>query len=163
MSMMHGVGGTAVLILAAVAMARVSRRDARAVPRLSAALVTLATIPSIVAVSTSSTNVAIAMLWIFVPLSYALFGPVFALVQNLAPASMRAQATAVMLFSANIANLVVAPEAVGIASDHLAGLYGADSLRVAMIPLACTGFWAAYHFYAVATHLESGLARAGSS
>jgi MFS family permease len=162
MSLMHGIGGTAVLIVATIVMGRLKDCDPRVLPWLASALVAVGTIPSIVAVSTSSTHLTLAMLWIFVPLSYALFGPVFALIQNLAPASMRAQATAVMLFTANIANLVIAPEAVGIASDHLAGRHGADSLRLALIPLACTGFWAAYHFFAVATHIKAGLARAGS-
>jgi MFS family permease len=163
MSLMHGIGGTTVLILSTIVMAHLRDRDPRVLPWLAAALVTVGTIPSIVAVSTSSREVTLAMLWIFVPLSYALFGPVFALIQNLAPASMRAQATAVMLFTANIANLVIAPEAVGFTSDQLSRHYGADSLRLALIPLACTGFWAAYHFYAIARHIKAGLARAGSS
>ena len=163
MSLMHGIGGTTVLILATIVMARLKNHDPRLLPWLASAIVAVGTFPSIVAVSTSSTGLTLAMLWIFVPLSYALFGPVFALIQNLAPASMRAQATAVMLFTANIANLVIAPEAVGFASDHLSGRYGTDSLRMALIPLACTGFWAAYHFYAVAAHIRAGLVRAGSA
>jgi predicted MFS family arabinose efflux permease len=163
MSLMHGIGGTGVLILSTIVMAHLRDRDPRVLPWLSAALVTVGTIPSIVAVSASSQGVTLAMLWIFVPLSYALFGPVFALIQNLAPASMRAQATALMLFTANIANLVIAPEAVGFASDQLSHRYGPDSLRLALIPLACTGFWAAYHFYAIARYIKAGLARAGSS
>jgi predicted MFS family arabinose efflux permease len=163
LSLMHGLGGTTVLLLTALMMTRFETRDARIVPRLSAAIVFVATIPSILAVCVSSTTLALAMLWIFVPLSYALFGPVLSLVQNLVPASMRAQATALLMFTANIANLVIAPVSIGIASDRLAPAYGTESLRVALIPLACTGFWAAYHFYAVGQHLTAGLSRAGTT
>jgi len=68
-------------------------------------------IPSIIAFAAASISVAAAMLWIFIPLSYCAFGPIFALVQNLVPAEMRSQAAALLLFFANIANLV-APERV---------------------------------------------------
>jgi hypothetical protein len=111
------------------------------------ASIVIGTIPSIVAYSVSSTPMALLMMWIFIPLSYAPFGPTFALLQNLVPASMRAQAVAVMLFCANIANLVLAPQLVGFASDRLQPIYGAESLRYALIPLAFTGFWAAWHYW----------------
>jgi hypothetical protein len=78
----------------------------------------------------------------------------FALLQNLVPASMRAQAVAVMLFCANIANLVIAPQAVGLASDLLRPLYGAESLRHVLIPMAFVGFWAAWHYWRCAKYLR---------
>jgi sulfite exporter TauE/SafE len=83
-------------------------------------------------------------------LSYCTFGPIFALVQNLVPAGMRSQASALLLFLANIANLVIAPQAVGIISDALAPRFGAESLRLALFPLTLSGFWAAWHFWIVA-------------
>jgi hypothetical protein len=48
----------------------------------------------IVAYTTRSTPLAIGMLWLFIPLSYVVFGPTFALVQNLVPANMRSQSVA---------------------------------------------------------------------
>ncbi|MFO1467083.1 MAG: hypothetical protein U1F35_11720 [Steroidobacteraceae bacterium] len=60
---------------------------------------------------------------------------------------MRAQAAwAILLFVSNIANLVIAPQAVGWASDRLAPTHGSESLRMAMLPLTLVGFWAAVHF-----------------
>jgi hypothetical protein len=46
-------------------------------------------------------------------------------------------------------NLIVAPQAVGIMSDWFAGAQGSDaaSLRLALLILAPSGFWAAYHLY----------------
>jgi hypothetical protein len=132
------------------------------VPWFVAAVIMLATVPSIIAYTAASSALAIRMLWIFIPLSYAPFGPTFALLQNLVPASMRAQTVALMLFFANIANLVIAPQAVGFASDYLAPVYGAESLRHALIPLAFVGFWAAWHYGLSARYLASGLQKAGN-
>jgi len=63
---------------------------------------------------------------------------------------MRATFIAVSLLVANVLNLIVAPQAVGFMSDYFAGPAGADaeSLRLALLILAPTGFWAAYHYWA---------------
>jgi hypothetical protein len=76
---------------------------------------------------------------------------------------MRAQTVAIMLFTSNIANLVIAPQVVGFASDSLAFAYGAESLRDALIPLAFVGFWAAWHYWRCAKYLVAGLTRAGNA
>jgi predicted MFS family arabinose efflux permease len=163
LSLMHGIGGTAVLVLTMVVMGRLAKRDARCVPWFVAAVIVLATVPSIIAYTAASGALAVKMLWIFIPLSYAPFGPTFALLQNLVPASMRAQAVALMLFFSNFANLVIAPQAIGFASDWLAPTFAAESLRHALIPLAFVGFWAAWHYWLCAKHLASGLHRAGNA
>jgi predicted MFS family arabinose efflux permease len=162
LSLMHGIGGTAVLILTTVIMSGFARRDPRLVPWYMAVTIVAGTIPSIVAYAAHSSSLALGMLWIFIPLSYASFGPTFALVQNLVPASMRAQAVAIMLFTSNIANLVIAPQAIGAASDLISPYCGAESLRHALVPLAFVGFWAALHYWLSARHLHEGLERAGN-
>ena len=154
LSLMHGIGGTAVLLLTMLLMGPLGKRDPRLVPWFVAASIVIGTVPSIVAYSASSSHTALLMLWIFIPLSYAPFGPTFALLQNLVPASMRAQAVAVMLFCANIANLVIAPQVVGFASDLLRPLYGAESLRHVLVPMAFVGFWAAWHYWRCAKYLR---------
>jgi predicted MFS family arabinose efflux permease len=163
LSLMYGVGGTAVLLLTTVVMSRFEKRDARWVPWFVAATILISTVPSIFAYSAASPGGAIRMLWIFIPLSYAAFGPTFALTQNLVPASMRAQTVAILLFGSNIANLVIAPQVIGFASDRLAPVYGAESLRHALIPLAFAGFWSAWHYWRCAKHLVGGLERAGNA
>lgn len=162
LSLMYGVGGTAVLLLTMAVLAKIAKRDPRLVPAFAAATIVLSTIPSIFAYTGTSRTFTIVMLWLFIPLSYAPFGPTFALMQNLVPASMRAQTVAILLFCANIANLVIAPQAVGFASDALTSVYGQESLRHALVPLGFAGFWAAWHYGLCAKHLASGLARAGS-
>jgi MFS family permease len=149
LSLIHGVGGTIALIATSLAMPFVEKRGRRAVPLFAAIVIIVGTIPSIIAFSTASATMAVAMLWIFIPLSYCTFGPTFAMVQNLVPAEMRSQAVALLLFLSNIANLVIAPQLVGITSDALAPRFGAESLRIALLPLTLCGFWAAAHFWIV--------------
>jgi hypothetical protein len=48
-----------------------------------------------------------------------------------------------------IANLVVAPQLVGLVSDALQPRFGTESLRLALLPLTLCGFWAAAHFWIV--------------
>jgi hypothetical protein len=163
LSLMHGLGGTAVLLLTMLVMGKIATRDARWVPWFVGAVIAVATVPSVIAYAAPSKDLTIDMLWIFIPLSYAAFGPTYALLQNLVPASMRAQAVALMLFFSNFANLVIAPQVVGFASDTLAGTYGAESLRHALIPLSFVGFWSAWHYWLCAKHLARGLHRAGNA
>jgi predicted MFS family arabinose efflux permease len=157
LSLIHGVGGTIALIATSLLMPIIEKRGSKAVPLFTGAVIAAGTVPSIIAFTTSSTALAVSMLWIFIPLSYCSFGPTFALVQNLVPAEMRSQAAALLLFLANIANLVVAPQVVGILSDVLAPRFGAESLRIALIPLTLTGFWAAAHFWIVARRTQPEL------
>ena len=65
---------------------------------------------------------------------------------------MRSIFTAWSVLVGNLFNLVVAPQAVGFLSDWIAGVHGADaaSLRIALLVLAPTGFWATWHFLAAA-------------
>jgi len=161
LSLMNGIGGTAVLLGTTVLMGRLAGRDARVVPWFVMTTIIAGTFPSIVAFSTTSTHLTLVMLWLFIPLTYAAFGPTFALLQNLVPPGMRAQSIALLLFFSNIANLVIAPQLVGIVSDHFAARYGTESLRVALIPLAFVGFWAAWHYWRCARHLRAGLQLAG--
>jgi hypothetical protein len=92
----------------------------------------------------------ITMLWIFVPAVYFYIGPILGLLQNLMPAGTRAQACAVLLFAANVANLMIAPQLVGFVSDRLstASALGPESLRWALVAVAPSGFWAAWHLWA---------------
>jgi hypothetical protein len=123
----------------------------------------LGAIPAVLALSTTTRSATLSLLWLFIPLSYAPIGPCFALVQNLVPALMRSKIVGVFLLMTTIGNLVIAPQLVGIASDSLAPRYGADSLRMALLPLSLVGFWAALHFWLVSLKLEAGLIRAGNS
>jgi len=84
-----------------------------------------------------------------------------ALLLNFLPPKMRAQGMAISLLCANVANLIVAPIAVGAVSDGLAPRLGSnsESLRYALLALALTGFWAAYHYWTSVRTFERDDAR----
>lgn len=145
----HLVMGILASLLTAWLLAKPSYTDPRKICRLLAVVTALATVPSIIAYYTNSLPTATLMWWIFIPAIYFYIGPTFALGQNLAPPRMRAMFIAVSLLLANGFNLIIAPQGVGFLSDYFAGPGGADavSLRMALLVLAPTGFWAAWHYW----------------
>jgi predicted MFS family arabinose efflux permease len=146
---MHLVAGAAGTLLAGWLVARPAAADPRYVARLLAAVVVLTTIPSIALYWVTSQGAATALLWIFMPGVYFYIGPILGLLQNVIPANMRATACALLLFLANLGNLVVAPQLIGWLSDWFRDSFGAgpESLRWALLLLAPTGFWAAWHLW----------------
>jgi hypothetical protein len=62
---------------------------------------------------------------------------------------MRAIFCAATLFVANFGNLIVAPLAVGALADWFGPghVENAESLRLAMLFLVPTGFWATFHYF----------------
>jgi hypothetical protein len=144
----HLIGGLIATAATAWWLSRPKMANPRRVVWLLAAGVALATIPSFIAYWTHSLPLAKLMFWIFIPAIYFYIGPCMGLVQNLAPPHMRNMFTAWSLLVGNLFNLVVAPQLVGFLSDWFAGSRGADaaSLRLALLILAPTGFWAAWHF-----------------
>ena len=158
----HLIGGSLASLLTAWCCAHRGFTDPRRVVYLLAGVTALCTIPSFLAYFTHSLPVATAMFWLFIPAIYFYIGPTMGLVQNLAPPKMRAMFIAVSLVSANVLNLIVAPWIVGWLSDRFAGPHGADaaSLRLALLILAPTGFWAAFHYWRAAKTIVEDQKRA---
>jgi MFS family permease len=146
---MHLIVGTAGTLLAGWLMSRPRATDSRYVARLLGWVTAIMTVPSLALYWVDSTSTAMALLWIFVPAVYFYIGPILGLLQNVMPPQMRATTCAFLLFAANIANLVIAPQLVGWLSDWFAASYGAEkeSLRWALLIIAPTGFWAAFHLW----------------
>ncbi len=86
-------------------------------------------------------------------------GPTFAMTQTLVPSSMRATAAAILLFVINIIGLGLGPQGVGILSDLLAGTFGNESLRYALL-FTVVGFaaWSIFHYVCAARTLREDLA-----
>ena len=143
------VAGVAASLLTAWLLARPAFVDPRRILCLLGGVNALATIPSIIAYWTHSLSTATVALWLFIPAVYMILGPQWALTQNLAPPKMRAMSSVIGLLVANVFNLIVAPQGVGLLSDYFAGPAGpdAESLRSALLILAPTGFWAALHYF----------------
>jgi MFS family permease len=158
----HLVAGTAGTLLAAALMGLPAARDPRFIARLLAWVTAAATIPSLLLYWVSSDQAATLLVWIFVPAVYFYIGPILGLLQNVMPAGMRAGACAILLFTANVANLMLAPQLIGFLSDWFAGSFGAgrESLRWALLPLAGTGFWAAWHLWVAGRTIRADEVRA---
>ena len=147
----HLIAGIAASLLTAWLLSRPAFTDPRRVLVLLASVTALATIPSFVVYWTHSLLVARIGLWLFIPAIYFYIGPAMGLVQNLAPPRMRAMFIAISLVLANVLNLIVAPQAGRLDERPVRGKgHGADaaSLRLALLVLAPTGFWAAWHYWA---------------
>ncbi len=158
----HLIGGSIATAGTAWVLSRPPMADPRRVVWLLAAGIGFATIPSIIAYWTHSLLVCKLMFWLFIPAIYFYIGPCFGLLNNLAPCHMRNMFIAISLLIANILNWIVAPYAIGFLSDWFARPHGSDaaSLRLAMLILAPSGFWAAYHLYLASKTIVSDQKRA---
>jgi MFS family permease len=159
---MHLIAGTAGTLLAGVLMGLPAARDPRFVTRLLTAVTVLTTVPSFFVYEVTSLRAATVLLWIFVPGVYFYIGPILGLLANVMPAAMRATSCAILLFVANLANLFVAPQLIGALSDWFAASFGAgtESLRWALMLLAPTGLWAAWHLWRAGATIREDEARA---
>ena len=162
---MHLIAGTLGTVLAWALMGRRVAADPRYVTRLLAWVALATTVPSIFAYWVHSERAAAAALWMFIPGVYFYIGPILGLLQNVVPAHMRATTCAVLLFAANITNLVLAPQLIGWLSDWFGAYFGAgnESLRWALLLLAPTGFWAAWHLWTSGNTIRTDEARASGS
>jgi MFS family permease len=144
---MHLWGGGMATLVTGFLMARGGMSDARRIVWLLAGGIGIATVASGVVYYTRDLALAKAMLWIFIPAIYFYIGPGFGLLNNLAQCRMRAMFCAMVLFLANLGNLVIAPPLIGALSDWFAPnhISNADSLRLAMLCLVPTGLWATAH------------------
>jgi len=85
-------------------------------------------------------------------------GPTFAMTQTLVPASMRATAAAILLFSINMIGLALGPQGVGILSDLLAPKFGVESLRYALlITVVSFAAWSIFHYAMASRTLRADL------
>lgn len=96
---------------------------------------------------TSNRFVALALLGLTAIANFAIYGPLFAIVQTLVPQRMRAMAIATIYLFANLFGVGLGSLAVGMLSDSLRAAFGLNSLRYALLIL-CPGYlWAAVHFW----------------
>ena len=151
----HLIGGSLAMIASTWLLSRPWLSSQRRVLRLIGINVALATVVTAVIYSTHSLALTRALFWLYIPSIYVYIGPGFGILNNLARPGMRAVYCATVLFTANVGNLIIAPQMVGVLSDWFAPHHVADaeSLRLAMLCLVPTGFWAAWHYFLSARHI----------
>lgn len=162
---MQLIAGSVATIGTGLLMATPMMANPKRVLQLMALVVGGTTVPSFFIFWSHNLAITKICLWILVPAMYFYIGPCFGLLNNLVQPHLRAMASAVTLLAANICNLVIAPLFVGMASDYFAGAKGGDaaSLRLALLLLAPTGFWAAWHYWAATKKIDAQLARVRSA
>jgi MFS family permease len=151
----HLFGGSLAMIGSTWLLSRPWLSSSQRVLRLIGINIALATVVTAVIYSTHSLALTRALFWIYIPSIYVYIGPGFGILNNLARPGMRAVYCATVLFAANVGNLIIAPQMVGVLSDLFAPRHVADaeSLRLAMLCLVPTGFWAAWHYFMSARHV----------
>jgi MFS family permease len=161
----HLIGGSLAMVGSTWLLSRPWLSSQRRILRLLGINVALATIVTAVIYSTHSLALTRALFWLYIPSIYVYIGPGFGILNNLARPGMRAIYCATVLFTANVGNLIIAPQMVGFLSDWFAPhhLANAESLRLAMLCLVPTGFWAAWHYFVSARHVIEDERRAANS
>lgn len=160
-----GIAGALGIVIGGLVIQRLASADHRWQVWIVAAATLLGTLASIGVYAAADLGTARLMLWIFVPVAYLNLAPILSLTQSLVLPRMRGLSCAVMLFGANVANLALAPQIIGLLSDAFMAhaQAGAESLRYALLLSAGSGVWAAYHFWAAGRTMRGDLQRAGAA
>lgn len=125
-------------------------KDLRAYASVPAVAALLTMPVYIFAMTADNAGLAIGTLAINALLGTLWYGPVYATAQSIAPAHMRATASAIMLFIINLVGLGLGPLAVGVLSDYLAigqGMGAAEGVRWALILSVLANFGAVALFW----------------
>jgi sugar phosphate permease len=155
-----GVASAIGTVLGGALADRLSRRDKRMYAWIPAAGVLIAFPFFFVALLLNQPYLAIVVLITPYLLNSLWLGPAFGTIQNLAPMRMRALASAILLFILNIIGLGFGPLLVGVVSDLLVGVVGAESLRYSILLSTGAYFWAGTHFLLAARSIRQDLAAA---
>jgi predicted MFS family arabinose efflux permease len=156
-----GVGGMIGAISGGVLSDRLGMRDARRMLYVPA-IATLVQIPCAWASLFWPTPItALVLLLPSAVMSAIWFGPVYALTQALVTPTMRATASAVLVFVINLIGLGLGPLAVGALNDYLTPTYGPEAIRYSLLILVVANLIAAYHFSRAAGTIREDLARRG--
>lgn len=152
----HGVGGTLLMIATVLITYYWRHHSMLNQPRLIVWTTLFGTFVSIYTFIAKDIHQVTLALWLFAPVIYIYIGPTTGLLQNLYPPRMRAKGIAILLFTANIANLAIAPQLIGWCSDLVAARIEnpLDSLKIVLLACAFTGFWAVWHFALAIRHMK---------
>ncbi len=158
----NGVGQVVALIIGGVLADRLARRDLRWqlwAPGIGMIL----SLPFFAAAYLAESWILAAFMFLLAGLAAgAVTGPLYAAIQSLANADMRAMAVAVIMFAASILGYGMGPLVIGVLSDYFSTEYGQDGLRYALLSSLAFSIWGAIHIHYAARHFLADAADAAT-
>jgi MFS family permease len=136
--LLTGVPAIIGMLVGGVLMDRWIRRDRRALVWIQILTFSTAIPTSLVIFLSPSLKLAFAAVLINSLMTSIYVGPMYALIQGLAGAKIRATAAAVFMVVVNLIALSLGPLAAGFVSDKLKAIAGADSLRWSLCTMLVT-------------------------
>lgn len=127
------IGGVAGMLLGGVLGDRLGHADRAAYARVPAIAFAAAVPLFVLGVLAHSVTAAFLLILIPQALIYIWLGPVITAVQHLVPHHMRATASASFLLINNLIGLGAGSTLLGLVSDHLTPIFGAEALRYSML------------------------------
>jgi len=161
MALAFGVGGGIGTFAGGTIVDRLARTKVTSYLTIPGAALILAAPLTLLCVLTSSMTLSVTCLFILSGLIYAPFGPVYGLVQTLAPVNNRSLAIAFFFLFQSMIGAGLGPLSVGIASDQLSKILPPErALTLSLAALAALLLVAGLLLYAGRTQLKADLARA---
>jgi MFS family permease len=159
MGMTIGICGTAGAYLGGKLSDRFSVRDPRWAMRWPA-IQSISAVPFVlVFVLSEDRTLALLGFAPFYLLGAMYVGPMLSTTQALVPNTMRATASAILLFLVNMIGLGFGPLFVGMMNDAWSDQYGAEAIRYSLLVMGIAGGFASVLFYMTSRHLPADLAR----
>jgi len=139
---------------------RLARRDARWYMRLPA-LQSLLCVPFVAAFALLDDKALALLCFIpFYTFGAMYVGPMFSVIQGVAPLRMRTTASALLLFFVNMIGLGFGPLLVGVLNDYAFAAYGQEAIRYSLMLVGCLGGFASLLFWQASRDLREELAAA---
>lgn len=138
---------------------RLTRRDKRWFAWLPIATILLAMPFFVAMLFVQDWRLATVFYCFDVGLNAAFAGPTLALIQTLVPARLRAVAASIVLLLVSLIGMGLGPLLVGALSDVLVPLFGAASLRYALLVAVAANLWAMVHYGLAAKTVAADIGR----
>lgn len=157
--LLTGLGGVAGAITGGRIADRWAAKSSRGYAKLAALATLLSVPPYIVAMLVPWTEVAVGLLFLPIFCSSLALGSMYAVPQSVVRPQLRATATAILLFNANLFGMGLGPVLVGAFSDTLQmhGYSAGDAIKIAQIAATMVGLVAAAFYWHARTTIEADM------
>lgn len=157
LAVIWGVGGSLGIYLGGVLASRYATHNEPLQLRFMAVVYSLFAFANVLIYLSADKHVALGLMALSAVVVSTANGPIFAIIQTIVPAPMRATAIALLFLFANLIGMGFGPLAVGMLSDALMPVFGQESLRYALVAM-CPGFlWVGLHMWMASKTVHSNM------